>query len=428
MPALPLAIPAAARAGLEAALAAAGIELGALKSGTRVTHTVITQDGTEWELTYLGPMGDEAVWHLAGPGVEHGNSLSTTEAAERITAPPAEPDAAPASNNYIPTAAISAALKRRLTEVFPGVNFHVRKGRGTGSAGVSVSWTDGPSYAEVNRVAAAYQGSYWDGYNECYRQAHNILTVTYKGETMTGKPLVDHIGTQQYVSDATRAAAAAIWSEAHDGADPEKAGHSQGFVVDGEFVHDARANRQVDQIAREVVLPRRWAAAKEEAILAEAAKAEQQGAAPAPAEPSGGGLSLVHSEEEGVVVRGTSRGDGSASVLKAAGFRWYRKGGFWYLPGTRNAEGALCLAEAVATLRAGGLTVTAAGADTGPEEPTDGPTVPDVPEARAEEQSMAPLAPTVYYGVPVPGTVAKVWDGPLGEGWRYGVRSAQAAG
>ncbi|MEW2631635.1 hypothetical protein AB0903_08240 [Streptomyces sp. NPDC048389] len=84
---LPRTIPAAALEGMATALAAAGLELGPVKPGTRVTRTV-RHAGACWELTYLGARHG---WRLTGPGAEHGvGVLDGEEAAERITAPPTE--------------------------------------------------------------------------------------------------------------------------------------------------------------------------------------------------------------------------------------------------------------------------------------------------------------------------------------------------
>lgn len=83
---LPRTVPTVALTALTATFAVAGLALGALKPGTRVTHTTAHQ-GATWELTYLGPMDCEALWRLTGPGVEQGLAVTADEAAELITAP-----------------------------------------------------------------------------------------------------------------------------------------------------------------------------------------------------------------------------------------------------------------------------------------------------------------------------------------------------
>jgi hypothetical protein len=47
-------------------------------------------------------------------------------------------------------------------------------------------------------------------------------------------------------------------------------------------------------------------------------------------------ITLSHSAEQGTLAQGTSRGDGSAPILKNAGFRWSRTLEAWYLPRSRD--------------------------------------------------------------------------------------------
>ncbi|MEU0950455.1 hypothetical protein ABZ379_48730 [Streptomyces canus] len=63
-------------------LTAAGITLGPVKPGTRVTR-IVDHGGIRWELTFLG---SRYGWALRGPGIEHGVGVDAPEAAERIAA------------------------------------------------------------------------------------------------------------------------------------------------------------------------------------------------------------------------------------------------------------------------------------------------------------------------------------------------------
>lgn len=47
-------------------------------------------------------------------------------------------------------------------------------------------------------------------------------------------------------------------------------------------------------------------------------------------------LTITHNATEGTMIGGTSRGDGSAAVLKANGWRWSRTLGSWYVPRSRD--------------------------------------------------------------------------------------------
>ncbi|MEH0424672.1 LPD29 domain-containing protein [Streptomyces sp. B21-083] len=262
--------------------------------------------------------------------------------------------------DYIDTKHVAAELKSRLQKAFPGVKFNVRKGTGTASAWISVYWTDGPCTADVEEHTCPMQGAQFNGQEDRYESTDNTVTVTVKGRKVTGEPLVDGINTHQEISDDARKAAAALWSDARDGKDP--AVHSNGgfhgaMVIDGHSIAANYARTQVLQIATEVVLPQRWAAAKKQATAqaARPATAHEEG------EEGAEGLTLQHTAEDGTTVTGTRLGDGSADVLKRHGFKWHRKNQYWYAPGSRDQQADTEFMAAVAAdLRAENLTVTTA--------------------------------------------------------------------
>ncbi|MDH6284503.1 DUF3560 domain-containing protein [Prescottella agglutinans] len=69
-------------------------------------------------------------------------------------------------------------------------------------------------------------------------------------------------------------------------------------------------------------------------------------------------LTITHTHADGTLIDGTSRGDGSAEVLKAQRWRWSRNLGSWYVPQSRDRRAKLAQINAtVAALRAAGFTV-----------------------------------------------------------------------
>lgn len=69
-------------------------------------------------------------------------------------------------------------------------------------------------------------------------------------------------------------------------------------------------------------------------------------------------ITITHTRAEGTLCQGTSRGDGSAPALKAAGFRWSRSLGCWYVPQSRDKAGkSWVIGRAAEGLRAAGLEV-----------------------------------------------------------------------
>lgn len=70
-------------------------------------------------------------------------------------------------------------------------------------------------------------------------------------------------------------------------------------------------------------------------------------------------LTITHTHEEGTLITGTAKGDGTAETLKAHRWRWGRSIGAWYIPHSRDkpATGHRIEATAAALERAG-FTVT----------------------------------------------------------------------
>ena len=69
-------------------------------------------------------------------------------------------------------------------------------------------------------------------------------------------------------------------------------------------------------------------------------------------------IEIVHTPAEGTLVHGTSRGDGTNTILKAAGFRWFRTLGLWGLAGSRDRQpNHYKINRAAEALRAAGHTV-----------------------------------------------------------------------
>ncbi|MFI8515294.1 DUF3560 domain-containing protein [Streptomyces sp. NPDC085460] len=321
---------------------------------------------------------------------------------------------------YIDTKHVSAELRRRLKAAFPGAKFSVLTGTGTGSAWISVHWTDGPDIKAVDQVANPLHGAHWDGYSETYVHTDNELTVTVKGEQITGKPLVDGITTHRDFSDDVLAEAKTLWSAAFGGADPDDGGMRGAAVVEGKVVPDSWAPNQVRFIAQEVVAPKRWKAAQAAATKAPAkAGAKSRRTAPAKAGTSAG-VTVSCTAEAGVTVTGTTFGDGAAPILRAHGLDWSRKGACWYSRGNSGDESGAALITAYAAaeaLRAAGITVTA-------DLPTlpAGAILPAAPVPAEAEESAEDDVPEGFSGIVLRHTRA---GGTLAEGTARGDGSAE---
>lgn len=92
-------------------------------------------------------------------------------------------------------------------------------------------------------------------------------------------------------------------------------------------------------------------------------------------------IQIIHSADEGTLVHGTARGDGTNTILKAAGFRWFPTLGVWGIAGSRDRQpNRYKISRASEALRAAGHPVTVDIDDT--HRPTG-----DVEAERAERQT-----------------------------------------
>ena len=70
-------------------------------------------------------------------------------------------------------------------------------------------------------------------------------------------------------------------------------------------------------------------------------------------------LTITHTHAEGTMIEGTTKGDGTADVLKSCGWRWGRSIASWYVPHSRdNLPKALVIRRTLAALSEAGFEVT----------------------------------------------------------------------
>lgn len=74
-----------------------------------------------------------------------------------------------------------AAMRRALKAAFPGLKISVRMSRGTAYGNASVSWTDGPSVAEVEAVTEPFRGRGFDGMTDS--TTYTDHTIEHQGAT-----------------------------------------------------------------------------------------------------------------------------------------------------------------------------------------------------------------------------------------------------
>jgi hypothetical protein len=105
---------------------------------------------------------------------------------------------------YLSCAETAGLVRAALRVAFPGVRFSVRSKTYSGGASITVSWTDGPTEPEVDRVAGAFAGATFDGQTDC---------KSYHVSTLDGRPVhygADFVFTRRDLSAALLGRAIAL--------------------------------------------------------------------------------------------------------------------------------------------------------------------------------------------------------------------------
>jgi len=76
---------------------------------------------------------------------------------------------------YFSCAQTAKLVRAALKEAFPGVKFSVKSSTYAGGASINVSYTDGPSASQVEGIAKAFQGSYFDGMTDYKGSNYNSI-------------------------------------------------------------------------------------------------------------------------------------------------------------------------------------------------------------------------------------------------------------
>jgi hypothetical protein len=115
----------------------------------------------------------------------------------------------PANENaprYLSCAETAKLIRKTLKEAFPGVGFSVRSSEYAGGASVDVRWTDGPTRADVERIAKTFQGATFDGMTDC----KDVVRKRLDGERVHFG--ADFVCCERHVSDAY---AQRLWDRYH---------------------------------------------------------------------------------------------------------------------------------------------------------------------------------------------------------------------
>jgi hypothetical protein len=129
-------------------------------------------------------------------------------------------------------------LRTALKAAFPGVKFSVRKGNGTGSAWLSVSWVDGPTDTVVAALTNRYKGSEWNlNNNDSYTRNPDVL-MAFEGTELPEEIHFSCAGINMYrdMSDDAEAKMTTFISAALNGREYRHE-NMEGLVVNGTSIY-----------------------------------------------------------------------------------------------------------------------------------------------------------------------------------------------
>ena len=84
-------------------------------------------------------------------------------------------------------------IRKKLAALYPYTTFRVRSRSFSGGNDVRISWTDGPTEQEIQKLTAVHEFGHFDGMTDCY----------YYSNVHPNAPQVKYISTTRTRSDAT---------------------------------------------------------------------------------------------------------------------------------------------------------------------------------------------------------------------------------
>jgi hypothetical protein len=119
--------------------------------------------------------------------------------------------------DYITTKDTAKLVRAALKSEYPGTKFSVRMSTGTASAWMNVSWSDGPTDAEVTTITSRFEGRKFNGMTDGYDNADTVLIASETGDMPREVQYVcDGINTHRHYTAAGYAVAQQLISTDSD--------------------------------------------------------------------------------------------------------------------------------------------------------------------------------------------------------------------
>jgi Large polyvalent protein associated domain 29 len=103
------------------------------------------------------------------------------------------------TKEYLTCAETAKLVRSALKTAFPGTKFGVRSKTYSGGASITVSWTDGPTSADVDKVISLYSGASFDGMIDL-KSYHDSILVDENGDARVVHFGADYVFTSRKIS------------------------------------------------------------------------------------------------------------------------------------------------------------------------------------------------------------------------------------
>lgn len=123
------------------------------------------------------------------------------------------PAKARVETRYLSCAETAKLIRQALKEAFPGFKFSVRSNTYAGGASIDVGYVDGPLMADVERIAKAFQGGFFDGSID-YAGHHVHALASAPNEPVSFG--ANYVFVRQEISAAHKAATVAALAQLTD--------------------------------------------------------------------------------------------------------------------------------------------------------------------------------------------------------------------
>lgn len=163
----------------------------------------------------------------------------------------------------------SRNLKTELQKAYPGIKFSVRSDSYSGGCHIAISWTDGPTNDQVEKISGKYQEGHFDGMIDCYEYNRDDIWTDLFGGAKYVQP------SRSYSGDAYHWAVRKVEKDWGVEIKISESSYGSLYVAPGDDSLIQNSNRRYSWEVNGVLSERDFTRANEEIEAEEKAEAER---------------------------------------------------------------------------------------------------------------------------------------------------------